>query len=105
MQVAIDKYINQDITSSKPMQYAMTAIESVASICLISWFTDDKDFYTYVLQELFLPELNRAKVFAALPLIHKYIWDQPNDSTVELDQNSDVDGIKMEAVIHSFDTL
>jgi hypothetical protein len=88
----------------------MTAIEILPALCLFEALYEKYDNFSMRFVELLSPntgpdEKEITAVVIALSFIHKYIWDQPDDSTVELDQNSDVNGIKMEAVIHSFDTL
>jgi hypothetical protein len=114
--VATDKHINQNITSNKAIQYGLTAAEVVGEFCLFSGLTDSNDFYKGVnecFEDLLSTDFNGVKqsiiAVSALSFIHKYIWDQPNDTNVELDQNSDIaadiDGIKMVALPQTFDSL
>lgn len=121
MPVVADRLINQNITSNKAIQYGMLAAETVLELGILAGLSNQpsfvKEFQEYF-SHLFSTDLINyysvdAKKLIALVIgssfIHKYIWDQPNESVVELDQNSDIpidiDGIKMEAATNTFDTI
>ena len=95
----IDKFVNQNITSNKTIQYGLTAAESVLAIpTVISVRTQENEFTKYF-QKLSSPsfkgQAGMLKIIAANKMIQslafKYIWDSSDEKTHELDQTDDLD--------------
>lgn len=93
-----DKYANQEMTSSKPMQYGILVAEIVLGTSLTHVVSKNKSVIEYFkgLSSTNFSHENSIKYKAItagaiyVSLVHKYIWDQPNDTNVELDQNSGI---------------
>jgi len=93
---AIDQYGFQNLTESKPLQYTLTAVESVVaapSVFICSLVNDDKSFterFTGYFKNLINPDFSdqdsvEAKVLTASSLIQslgfKYILDLANEQS------------------------
>ena len=98
--IITDKLINQNITSNKAIQYGMLAAETVLELGIVTGLSKAQKNEKFSVNEfkgffsaLFSTDFEAHVITAGaigFSLIHKYIWDQPNESVEELDQNSGI---------------
>ena len=95
-----DKYVNQNITDNKAIQYGLTAVESLLVSPIVASIINQrnefpgffKNFYSYQAK-------NDDRVFTAniiiLPLAFKYIWDNPSDNTTNDEILDDLTSVEL----------
>lgn len=90
----VDKFVNQNITSNKTIQYGLTAFESVlATLTILSVLSSFPKHYEDLSDLDFCIEAS----ILIQSLAFKYIWDSSDEATPELNQIVDLDALNVSA--------
>jgi hypothetical protein len=97
--IGIDKFVNQNITSNKTIQYGLTAAEGVLVFPTVFSVCTQKNEFTEFFKKLSSPsfkgQAGMIKVIVVNSMIQslafKYIWDSSDEATPEIDQKDDLD--------------